>query len=473
MRRTISSYFTDKTFLKNMLTIATPIMLQMLLVNSLSMVDTMMIGRLGETEVAAVGLANQMFFLVFLTFFGITSGTGIFVSQFWGDRDTEGIHHVVGLSLVGTLMFAIPFAAASLIIPEQLMRVFTPDPAVIDLGARYLRIIAPSYIFSGIAFSFAMALRSVEKANIPLIATAISMILNTALNLLLIFGLAGFPALGVRGAAIATSISRGVELIVILTLIYGRKLPVAASLRGFLGFDREMVGKFIRTAGPVLLNEIVWSLGMVVYKIVFARMGTDVVAAANVTESIQGLFFVVLISSGNTAAIMIGKKIGEGDQDGARDYAGRFIIQSVIVGILMGLLMSASAPLLVRLLRLRPETISLVRLTLIALGALIPIKAFNLHMIVGVLRSGGDTTFSFVTELIGVWGIGVPIAFVAGIIMKLSLPEVYLLVGIEEAFKLVITAWRFRSGKWLNDLRRVDREHVAAEIPPVSDPAGS
>ena len=473
MRRSLRSYFTDRAFLKNMLIIATPIMLQMLLVNSLSMVDTMMIGRLGETEVAAVGLANQMFFLVFLTFFGITSGTGIFVAQFWGDRDEEGIHHVVGLSLVGSLMFAIPFALTSLMIPEQLMRIFTPDAAVVELGASYLRIIAPSYVFSGIAFSFAMALRSVEKASIPLIATAVSMVLNTILNLLLIFGLAGFPALGVRGAAIATCIARGVELVVIIALIYGKKLPVAAGLRGYFGFDRQMVQRFIRTAGPVLLNEIAWSLGMVVYKVVFARMGTDVIAAANVTESIQGLFFVVLISSGNTAAIMIGKKIGEGDQEGARDYAGRFIVQSVMVGILMGLLMSASAPLLVRLLKLRPETIALVRLTLIALGTLIPIKAFNLHMIVGILRSGGDTTFSFITELIAVWGIGVPIAFAAGIVFRLSLPEVYLLVGLEEAFKLLITAWRFRSGKWLNDLRRSDREHVAAEIPPVSDPAGS
>lgn len=444
-----------------MIGIAIPIILQMLLTNGLSFIDTMMIGRLGEIEVAAVGLANQMFFLVFLIFFGITSGTGIFVAQFWGDKDYKGIHQVVGLSLVSTMLFAIPFALVSWIFPHELMRIFTPDPAVIELGAAYLRIIAPSYIFSGITFSYGMALRSVERPKIPLLATAISMGLNTVLNLILIFGLMGFPALGVQGAATATLISRGVELLVVMVLIYARRLPVAASIREYLSFDRALVKRFLVTAGPVLLNEIAWSLGMVVYKLVFARMGTDVIAAANITESIQGLFFVVLIGTGNTAAIMIGKKIGEAKLDDANRFARHFIIQALLIGTALGVLMSATAPAVVLLLRMSPDTIKLVMTTLIALGVLIPIKAFNIHMIVGVLRSGGDTTYSFITELVGVWAIGVPIALVAGLVLDFSLPLVYLLVGLEEVFKFIVTAVRLKSGRWINDLTR---KEVPAEF---------
>ena len=464
MRRYFAEYIQDRRFRKTMIGIALPIVLQMLLVNGLTLVDTMMIGRLGETEVAAVGLANQMFFLVFLTFFGITSGTGIFVAQFWGDRDTEGIHQVVGLSLVGSLSFAIPFAAASFFIPARLMALFTPDPAVVELGVQYLRIIAPSYVFSGISFCFGMALRSVERPKVPLLATAVSMGLNTVLNLVLIFGLLGFPALGVRGAAIATCISRGVELLVVLSLSYGRKLPVAASIRRYLSFGRDLARQFMRTAGPVLLNEIAWSLGMVMYKMVFARMGTAVVAAANITEAIQGLFFVVLMSSGTTAAIMIGNRIGEGDRQAAYLQARHFLVQAMALGVVLGILMSATAPIIVLILKMRPDTIALVRLTLIALGVLIPIKSFNLHMIVGVLRSGGDTTYSFIAELAGVWGIGVPIAGLTGLLLGWSLPAVYLAVGLEEVFKAVATALRFRSGRWLHDLTRRDRETVEPVI---------
>jgi len=450
----LREYLNNRRFRKTMLGIAIPIILQMLLTNGLSFVDTMMIARLGESEVAAVGLANQMFFLIFLIFFGITSGTGIFVAQFWGNHDKKGIHHVVGLSLVGSMLFAVPFAVVSWLLPHELMRLFTPDPLVVQLGVEYLRVIAPSYILSGISFSFAMALRSIEKPRIPLAATAISLGLNTLMNLVLIFGLLGFPALGVRGAAIATLISRGVELIVILSLVFSRHLPVAASFREYLGFDREMVKRFFITAGPVLLNEIVWSLGMVMYKIVFARMGTEVIAAANITESIQGLFFVVLMGSGTTAAIMIGKKIGEGKKDDAVQFARYFLIQGILSGIILGIIMSSTAPAIVLLLNMKPETTALVSLTLVALGILLPIKAFNLHMIIGVLRSGGDTRFSFIAEFIGVWGIGVPMAFIAGLYFKLSLPFVYLLIGLEEILKFIMTSRRFRSGKWINTLTR-------------------
>ncbi|MCD6342355.1 MAG: MATE family efflux transporter [Spirochaetaceae bacterium] len=461
MHQYLREYLKDSRFRKTMLGIALPIILQMLLTNGLSFVDTMMISRLGESEVAAVGLANQMFFLVFLIFFGITSGTGIFIAQFWGNKDEKGIHYVVGLSLVGTMVFSVPFALVSWLIPHELMRLFTPDPVVVQLGVEYLKVIAPSYILSGISFSFAMALRSIERPRIPLAATAISLGLNTVMNMVLIFGLLGFPALGVKGAAIATLISRGIELIVLLTLIFSRQLPVAASFREYLGFDSALLKRFFITAGPVLLNEIAWSLGMVMYKVVFARMGTDVVAAANITESIQGLFFVVLMGTGTTAAIMIGKKIGEGRKNEAYQFARYFLIQGFISGLFLGALMSATAPAIVLILNMKPETIRIVRLTLMAIGILIPIKAFNLHMIVGILRSGGDTAFSFITEFLGVWGIGVPMAFLAGLYFNLSLPAVYLLVGLEEVFKFIMTGLRFRSGKWINDLTRKEKIETA------------
>ena len=453
MRHYLKDYWADSRFRKTMMAIALPIILQMLLTNSLSLVDTMMIGRLGETEVAAVGLANQLFFLVFLIFFGLTSGTGIFIAQYWGKGDKAGIHRVMGLSLAGVLIFASVFAGLSFLIPEKLIRIFSPnDQDVIAVGARYLRIVAPSYFFSGISFAYGTALRSIGRPKLPLAATAVSMGLNSILNLILIFGLFGAPAMGVAGAAIATAVSRFVELLVVLTVVYKNRLPVAAGIRDYLDFDADLFKRFVITAGPVLLNEIAWGSGMSAYKAIFGRMGTDVVAAAGVTESIQGLFFVILIGTGNTAAVMVGNKIGEGDRDGAYLFARHFLVQSVLLGVLLGALMPLCGPLLIPLLKMDAGTIDLVRRSLLILGFLIPVKAFNIHLVVGVLRSGGDTGFAFLTEFIGVWGIGVPVAYFAGLYWWQPLPLVYLFVASEEVYKCIAFGLRFLSGKWIHDL---------------------
>ncbi len=446
--------FTDKSFMKRMLKTAWPICLYMLLENGVTLADTMMITRLGETAVAAVGLANQMSFLVFLIFFGITSGTSIFIAQFWGDKDTEGIHHVQGLSLLVIICFGAPFALAALFIPELLMRIFTPDPAVIQMGIPYLRIIAPSYIINGIAFNFGTALRSVEKPMYSLVATGISMALNVLLNLVLIFGLLGFPAMGVRGAALATAISRTAELFIILFFIFHKKLPVAASLKEYAGFSRSLVVKFTKTAGPVLLNEIVWSLGMVAYKMVFARMGTVVIATVNITEAILAMFSVVLMGSCTTSAIMIGKKIGEKDKEGAEEYAHFFMIQSLITGLIMGVLTAAAAPAVVHFLKMEPQTVQLTRITLLYLAFLTPIKSFNMHIIVGILRSGGDTNFAFISEFTGVWAVGVPMAVLGGLFLHQPLYIVYLMIAGEEVLKFVLAIIRIKSRKWINDLTR-------------------
>ena len=306
-----------------------------------------------------------------------------------------------------------------------------------------------------------MTLRSIEQPRVPLLATAISMAANTVLNLVLIFGYLGFPALGVQGAAIGTLAGRALEMFVVYGIIRIRRLPVYASFREYFSFKMPLVKQFFRTAGPVLMNEIAWSLGMVMYKVVFARMGTDVIAAANITESIQSLFFVVLIGTSNTAAIMIGKKIGEGKRDEAVRISRHFLVQGIMLGLGLGVLMALSSPVVVLLLNMSRQSIILIRRTLIILGIIIPWKALNIHMIVGILRSGGDTTFSFFAELIGVWGIGVPVAFFTGLVLDFSLP-----VGTEEVFKFVVTSIRFRSGKWMNDLTRAAA--APDEIPPPS-----
>lgn len=442
----------DRRFYTSLLSIAGPIMLQNLLISSLSFVDMLMIGQLGEVQIAGVGLANQMFFLTILFFFGTGSGASIFIAQYWGNRDLKSIHKAMGVGLMTASLGAVTVALASFLFPRQIMGLFTPDTAVIEAGIGYLRIVAVSYIFMGISFIYSTALRSVELAKYPLISTAISLSLNTFFNYLLIFGNFGFPAMGVNGAAYATTAARGLGMLIIIWIAYAKKTPAAGSIREYLSFDRAYVKKFFITALPVILNEIFWALGMVVYKMVYARMGTDVIASANVSESIQNLFFVVFIGTGNAAAVMIGKCIGAKEMERAKLYAGRFLVLPVVSGIFIGGFMALGAPLIPYAFNIQPEVVRITRISLYVLAVLLPIRGLNLHIIIGILRSGGDTRYSLFLEISGVWLIGVPMAIFSGIILGLPIYFVYLLVALEEVYKAFIGVHRFRSGKWINDL---------------------
>jgi len=450
----------DKSFYIAIISLALPIMLQNLLASSLSFVDTVMIGQLGEIQIAAVGLANQMFFLVILLFFGISSGASIFFAQFWGNKDLKSIHKTLGLALTIGVSGAAILSAISIFLPEEIMRVFTPDKAVIASGAEYLKIVGISYIFTAVTFIFSAALRSTENARTPLIVSAISMTTNAIFNYLLIFGKFGFPQMGVRGAAIATAGSRALEMCLIIPISYIKKKPTAAPFSEIFSFSKEFTAKFLNLVSPVILNEMAWSLGMVMYKIVFARMGTSIIASSNISESIQSLFFVVFIGTANSSAILIGKKIGEKNQELAKTYASGFLVLGLVFGAVVGVLMASFSSLIPRAFNASPEILAITTKSLLIMSLILPIKVFNMHSIIGVLRSGGDTRYSLILEITSVWFVGVPLAFVGGLVLHIPIYYLYGLVGLEEIYKLFISARRVRSGKWINDLTDT---HIPAE----------
>ncbi len=440
-------------------------MLQNLFISSLSFFDTLMIGQLGAVQIAAVGLANQMFFLIMLFFFGVSSGSSIFIAQFWGNNDIKSIHKTMGIGLILSLTGAGFFTVISVAAPEFIMSIFSSDKAVIEVGAVYLRIVGISYLFSAVSITFSAALRSTEQTQTPLIATVFSLIVNIILNYLLIFGKFGFPELGVAGAAIATTIARGLELFIMLLITYKRKLTAAGSITSFLAIDNSFLPVFFNIALPVILNEMVWALGMVVYKIVYARMGTQVIASANVVEAIQGLFFVIFIGTANGCAVMIGKKIGERDHDAARLYAKKFCFLALEVGTAIGIMMYFSAPVIPKAFQVSPEIVFLSSRSLMSLAFILPIKAFNMHSIIGILRSGGDTRTSLFIELSSVWLVGVPLAIIGGLVLHLPIYYLYLLISIEEVYKSILSLFRIRSGKWINDLTKaVSDEPLIVEI---------
>ncbi len=453
----LSRVFADKAFIKNLVRIAVPIAMQNLIVSSLSFVDTVMIGQLGETEIAAVGLGNQVFFLILIMIFGMGSGTAVFVAQYWGKNDAAGIRRSLGICLTGSLILASFFSAASIFAPEKVLALFTLDQAVIDTGKDYLVFVGISYLFTAVSTSFSTALRSTERPNIPMYASSVSLILNSLLNWVLIFGKLGFPALGVKGAAIATTISRLAETGILIAIVYRRGGPLAGSLADFFSIDFAFVRRFVRTAFPVLMNETVWSLGMTVYKAIYARMGTSVLASTNIAETLINLIFVVFIGTGNAAAVIIGKKIGGGEEDRAQEYAKHFSVMSVAFALPLGAVMAALAPVVPMAFNVSPEVGRATRNILLVIACYLPFKALNMHTVVGIMRSGGDTTFAFCLDLCGVWLIGVPLAYICGLRMGLPIHIVYIFSQSEEAVKSLIGIGRVLSRKWIHNVTEAEK----------------
>lgn len=451
---------TKKEFYLRLLMFALPIMLQNLLVNSVSFIDTAMIGSVGQVALAAVGLANQMFFLISLFFFGVASGAAIFVAQYWGAQDRESMYKVIGIALTISIGGALLSSLVSYLFPATIMRIFTDDLAVIERGKEYLETVAISYLFTAIVMVFSTALRSTGNSKTPLYTSFIAMSVNIVLNYLLILGKFGFPRMEVRGAALATTIARFVEVVLLLLFVYGRKSVVAAPLKKLFSFNRTLLKVYIATSLPVIFNEILWSLGMTAYKIAYSKMGIDVIASVNVTEAIQNLFFVVLMGASNATAILIGNRIGENKVELASSYAKRLIITGLISGIVLGFFIVVLAPILPVPFSLEPHLNRMATLSLVARGILMPINAINMIVIVGVLRSGGDTRFSMFAELVAVWLIGVPCAFIGALYFKMPIYYLYLFVGLEEIFKLVVGLFRVKSGKWIN---RLTQEVVVVE----------
>lgn len=446
-------FWKDKIFLKSMLSIAIPIALQNLITSSLNMVDTLMISSLGESSIAAVGLANQVFFFYALINFGINSGSSIFISQYWGREDIFSIRKVLGLSVSLSTITGIIFTLGAFFFPEFIMGIFIKEPEVVKLGADYLRIVSLSYIITAIGFAYSIALRSTGRPKVPMMVSAISFVTNTVFNYLLIFGKFGFPQLGVKGAAWGTLIARIVEIIFILYIVYSTNGPLAASPKELLDWNKEFVNKYLNTISPVILNETFWSLGQVMYSIAYARIGKEATAAIQLTTTIQNIFFVLVRGLANACAVMVGNKIGAGDKEEAYEYAIQFLTLSTLIGLIFGVIMALTPDLTLKVFKnLEPNLYEITRKLLVIMGLSFFIRTYNSTAIVGVLRGGGDTRFSMFLEMGAVWLVGVPLAFFGALVLKWPVYFVLPLVILEEVVKFSLSLPRILSKKWIKDV---------------------
>lgn len=447
------TFLKDKIFLKAMLAIALPIALQNLITSSLNMVDTLMITTLGQTSIAAVGLANQFFFFYILIVFGINSGTSIFIAQYWGKEDIKSIRKVLGLAVSLSAVMGTVFTIIAFLFPQLIMRILIDEPAVIKIGSDYLRIVALSYIPTSVSFAYSVALRTTGKPNIPMKISAISFVTNTFFNYILIFGKFGIPAMGVKGAAWGTVIARFVEIGVTLYAVYSKNGVLAAKFSELVSWNRDFVSKYLKTTYPVIFAEAAWSLGQVLYSIAYAKLGEEATAAIQIANTIQNVFFVLVRGIANACTVMIGSKIGSGDEEEAYEYAKHFMIIATILGVILGSIQALTPKLTLMLFRGLDQSLYDVSKTLlVVMGLTFVIRVFTATGIVGVLRGGGDTTFAMIIDVGSVWIVGVPLAFIGAMLLKIPVYWVYAIVTIEEVIKIIVIIPRVISKKWIKNI---------------------
>jgi len=444
----------DKNFYKTLLTIGIPIALQNLISSSLNLIDTFMIGMLGENAIASVGIANRVFFLFVISIFGVYSGLGIFTAQYWGKKDKLNIHRVLGAMLIFGLGFSILFMSASLLFPEKIMGIFTKDIKVINAGISYMRIVSFSYAVTAISFAYSFSSRAVHRTTLPMVVSAIALSTNTMLNYILINGNLGFNALGVKGAAIATLIARVLELIILLIYIYKDKShPLAANIKEMFDINIVMIKKFVKTGMPVFLNESMWVFGTTIYFIAFGMLGTEALAVIQIAYTVSDFFQSLCMGIGSAAGVMIGNAIGNSEFDKAYNYGEKFLKLTFYFSLIIALALFLSRPMILLLYKsFAQETKEMLLNSLAVIAAFQIPKMFTFTMIVGVLRGGGDTKFCLILDASAVWFIGIPLAFISVMVLNLPVHLVLACVFFEEIVKMIVTIPRFIKKKWINNV---------------------
>lgn len=442
----------NNEFYMRLAKIALPIATQQLVISSLNFVDTFMISSLGKASISGVGAANRLFFLLNLLLFGLSSGSSILTAQYWGKHDVKSIKKVYGLSLTLALVGAVVFALLAMLIPRHVIGLFSTDQEVILAGASYLRIVGISYVFTAITFATVFVLRSTNNVTLPMVITIIAIVMNTGLNYILIFGNLGFQPMGVEGAAIATTISRIVECGLIIYLVNKYDLPPAGTPKKIFVYTKEMTTKFLKIATPVVINEVLWSTGVLLYSVVYGRMSTDDLASMTITQTIEQISFVLIIGIGNATAIILGNDLGAGKREQVYENAKRFVRMAFVFGAIAGISLILIAPHVAALFDVSDSVYYRIVGSLSVFGLFMMFKCVNLIIIVGVLRSGGDTTFCAILDGGAVWFVGVPLGFLTGLVFKWDLAFVYICILMEEFVKVSFGVWRMMSKKWMKNL---------------------
>lgn len=442
----------DKNFLVTVLAIAVPIALQNMISFGVSVMDSVMLGSLGDVAISAANLGSQPFSILMSIGFGLSSGGSVLIAQYWGAGDLSGIRKVMRLSMQIVFVSSVAVTVLCLAVPEAIMRIYTHDEEVVRAAASYLSLVAFSYIPYSISNNYMMSLRAVEKVKISTAIYAVSFFVNVLFNYMFIFGKFGAPVLGVRGAAVGTILARCSELVMVTVYMYARENTTGFRFHQCLQLKNGLVRDYVHHSLPVLGNELLWGVGFSVTTAIIGRIGSVFVAANSIAGVLNQLAFVSVIGVANAAAVLTGKTIGEGDLPRAKRTANTLLLFSVGLGVFNCLLLFAIRPLFLMLYNVSADTYAAAYSIIGVLALLQLIIGVDVTCIVGILRGGGDTRTAFLYDCGALWLVSVPMGILTGLVLHWPVPLVYAMLKLDSPIKAVLAMVRIRSGKWIRDL---------------------
>ncbi len=443
----------DKALYRKIWMVSVPIILQNIMNAAVNSVDVLMLNSVGQSAISAVSLANSLVSVLFMFLYGIGTGIAMLAAQYYGKGDLATIEKVEGIGLKFSLSAASIGMIACLTIPEYLMRIYTSDRNLIALGRNYFRCIAPGLIFWAISAVYMSILRCIGKVTTSTILEALALVCNVILNAVFIYGLFGVPKLGVTGVAIATTISRLIQLAgCIFVSVKGAK--VRLTLRPVFEKHPLLQKDFMTMALPAIANDLVWSLAFSMYSVILGHMGTDAVAANSIVSVVRNLGCVMCFGIGAAAGIIVGQILGEGDRDRAI-RTGRIMLRlAVITAVIGGLIVLIITPFVLRTATLSPTALDYLQFMLLINTYYISGTAVNNCLIGGIFRAGGDSRFGFVCDTIDMWCYAVPLGLFAAFVLKLPVKAVYFLLCTDEFVKWPWVFRHFYSYKWAKNITR-------------------
>ena len=434
---------------KEIVSLALPIALQQFMTALVGACDAIMLGKLSQDAMSAVSLATQVTFVFNLFMFAFMAGENMFVAQYYGKGDYTGISQVFSLVTKICGCIAVVFLAGTLFFPEQLMRILTNEETLIVLGSEYLRVIGISYVFSGIAQTFLAIMKNCGAVNMSTLINGVMVILNIALNAVFIFGLSGFPKMGIKGAALATVLATVVQFLWSVGYVLCRIRAVKFSLRSC---EKKLFGRFWQKAVPLLINNLAWGIGFSMYSVIMGHLGTDAVAANGIANISKNLVVCFCLGLGNAGSIIVGNRLGADRLQEAKEVGETLTKTAIIAGIVSGLVLIALSPFITKMVDLTPTARGYLQKMLLISSYYIAGKSVNCMTIGGIFAAGGDSKFGMLCDSVTLWCIIVPLGCICAFILKLPVMVVYFVLNLDESIKLPVVYKHYKKYKWIKNL---------------------
>lgn len=448
-----------KAFYKHTIAITAPIALQNFMDAAVGSADVIMLSFVSQAALAASSLAGQVMFVLQMLLFGISSGASVLAAQYWGKGDRRAVERVMGLSLRITLLIGVAFSLAALCVPQLIMRIFTNDAELIAEGVKYLRYLSPAYVFGGFATVYLSVMRSVERVKMSAAVHCSAVLMNVLLNACFIFGWGPFPVLGIAGVALATSITRVVEVGVCLVDNSLCRI-IRLRVKDLVARGGQLMKDFIHFAVPAAANDIIWGLAFSVYSIILGHLSSDIVAANSVASVVRNLGTVVCFGMSSSAAIILGKAMGDNRLKEAKVWANRFAWLSVITALAGGVVILACRPLVLQFMHLYVTVTDVVRselsIMLFINSYYILGQSVNTMLICGIFRAGGDVRFGLKCDMIAMWIYAVPVGLLCAFVLRLPEMWVYFILCLDEFVKMPVVIRHFMQRGWIKNITRED-----------------